>query len=82
MLYGYSPSVVPKPSDWGSHLHVTGYWFPDPEPAWQPPPAPTRPYRPGAAVFGHHIQLEDGVICAVRAVHHHLALPREAPETT
>ena len=82
VLYGYSPSVLPRPPDWGSHLHVTGYWFPDPEPAWQPPPAPTRPYRPGAAVFGHHIQLEDGVICAVRAVHHHLALPREAPETT
>jgi sterol 3beta-glucosyltransferase len=42
VLYGYSPSVVPRPRDWGSHLHVTGYWFPDPDPAWQPPPALTR----------------------------------------
>ncbi len=41
VLYGYSSSVVPRPRDWGSHLHVTGYWFPDPDPAWQPrPPSP------------------------------------------
>jgi sterol 3beta-glucosyltransferase len=38
VLYGFSPSVLPKPPDWGRHLHVTGYWFPDPDPAWQPPP--------------------------------------------
>lgn len=28
-LFGYSPSVVPKPPDWGEWLHVTGYWFLD-----------------------------------------------------
>jgi sterol 3beta-glucosyltransferase len=49
VLYGYSPSVVPKPPDWGSHLHVTGYWFPDPDPAWQPPPALTRFLAAGPA---------------------------------
>jgi len=42
VLYGYSPSVVPKPPDWDSHLHVTGYWFTNPDPAWQPPPALAR----------------------------------------
>ena len=42
VLYGYSPSVLPKPPDWGAHLHVTGYWFPDPQPAWQPPAALAR----------------------------------------
>ncbi|PLW48546.1 hypothetical protein PCANC_12200 [Puccinia coronata f. sp. avenae] len=26
-LYNFSPSVLPKPSDWGDHVHVTGYWF-------------------------------------------------------
>ena len=36
-LGGYSPLVVPKPSDWGDHIHVTGYWFLDPKTAWQPP---------------------------------------------
>jgi sterol 3beta-glucosyltransferase len=37
MLYGFSPSVVPKPPDWGEWLHVTGYWFLDHSPDWQPP---------------------------------------------
>ncbi len=37
ILYGYSPSVLPKPADWGDWLHVTGYWFLDADPAWAPP---------------------------------------------
>jgi UDP:flavonoid glycosyltransferase YjiC (YdhE family) len=37
VLGGYSPLVVPKPSDWGEHIHVTGYWFLDPKSDWQPP---------------------------------------------
>jgi sterol 3beta-glucosyltransferase len=49
VLYGYSPSVLPKPSDWDRHLHVTGYWFPDPDPAWQPPPALARFLQAGPA---------------------------------
>jgi sterol 3beta-glucosyltransferase len=36
-LYCYSPAVVPKPTDWGDNQHVTGYWFLDCEPDWQPP---------------------------------------------
>ena len=36
MILGYSPSVVPKPSDWPDWYHVAGYWFaPEPE-NWQP----------------------------------------------
>jgi UDP:flavonoid glycosyltransferase YjiC (YdhE family) len=27
IIYGYSQYVLPKPEDWGDHLHVTGYWF-------------------------------------------------------
>jgi sterol 3beta-glucosyltransferase len=38
MLYCYSPAVVPKPPDWSEHAHVTGYWFLDHPPDWQPPP--------------------------------------------
>ena len=38
-LYGISPSVVPKPADWGGNIHVTGYWFLEAEPEWTPPPA-------------------------------------------
>jgi UDP:flavonoid glycosyltransferase YjiC (YdhE family) len=37
VFYGYSPTGVPKPPDWGSHLHVTGYWFLDRPAGWQPP---------------------------------------------
>jgi UDP:flavonoid glycosyltransferase YjiC (YdhE family) len=36
-LFGYSPSVLPKPPDWEDYHHVTGYWRLDPPPGWQPP---------------------------------------------
>jgi sterol 3beta-glucosyltransferase len=36
-LHGYSPSVIPKPVDWDEYHHVTGYWFLDAQPGWQPP---------------------------------------------
>lgn len=36
-LYGFSPSVVPKPADWDDNSAVTGYWFLDDE-AWLPSP--------------------------------------------
>lgn len=36
MLYGFSPSVVPKPSDWGDHIEITGYWFLDRSANWRP----------------------------------------------
>jgi len=36
-LFGYSPSVIPKPSDWPSANHVTGYWFLDGDKNWQAP---------------------------------------------
>ena len=37
VLYAYSPSVVPRPPDWGNWNHVTGYWFLDHQPDWHPP---------------------------------------------
>jgi len=37
---GFSDIIVPRPGDWGSHIHITGYWFLDEdEPSWRPPPA-------------------------------------------
>lgn len=36
-VVGVSPAVVPPPSDWPSHVGVTGYWFRDEPPAWLPP---------------------------------------------
>lgn len=35
-LFGYSSAVVPKPTDWSDWFHVTGYWFLDSSPDWQP----------------------------------------------
>ncbi|HEY9641209.1 MAG TPA: glycosyltransferase [Coleofasciculaceae cyanobacterium] len=35
-LYGFSPSVIAKPSDW-QNTFVTGYWFLDAAPDWTPP---------------------------------------------
>jgi sterol 3beta-glucosyltransferase len=39
VIYGYSPSVLPKPPDWPARVYVTGYWFLDLSPTWQPDPA-------------------------------------------
>jgi UDP:flavonoid glycosyltransferase YjiC (YdhE family) len=36
VLNGFSTHVVPRPPDWGAHVHCTGYWFPQDE-TWQPP---------------------------------------------
>ena len=35
ILNGYSRWVVPRPADWGEHVHICGSWFPA-DPAWQP----------------------------------------------
>lgn len=39
MLYGISPAVLARPTDWGASIRVTGYWFLDQEADWSPPPA-------------------------------------------
>jgi UDP:flavonoid glycosyltransferase YjiC (YdhE family) len=37
VLHGMSPTVFPRPADWRSGLSMTGYWWPEAEPGWQPP---------------------------------------------
>ncbi|GAA3990170.1 glycosyltransferase [Allokutzneria multivorans] len=37
VLHGFSPSVVPRPSDWRAGMEVTGFWWPHVDPAWTPP---------------------------------------------
>lgn len=39
VLYGFSPSVIPHPSDWEDDKKITGYWFLDSDEEWQPSPA-------------------------------------------
>ena len=38
ILYPYSRHVLPVPQDFPPHVHVTGYWFLDHSPHWQPAP--------------------------------------------
>jgi sterol 3beta-glucosyltransferase len=35
-LYAYSPTVLPKPADWGPAATVTGYWFLEDHADWKP----------------------------------------------
>ena len=49
VLYGFSPSVVPVPPDWPDDVHVTGYWFRDPDPACTLPAALAAFLAAGAA---------------------------------
>ncbi|MFD9099128.1 glycosyltransferase [Streptomyces collinus] len=37
VFHGFSPLVVPRPEDWPSWAHVTGYWWPARPDGWQPP---------------------------------------------
>lgn len=37
VLYGYSSSLFPRPTDWPANVHVTGTWSLPPDPTWTPP---------------------------------------------
>jgi sterol 3beta-glucosyltransferase len=37
LVYGFSPNLLPRPSDWGDWLQVSGHWFFNEEIGWQPP---------------------------------------------
>jgi sterol 3beta-glucosyltransferase len=37
ILYGFSSAVLPKPTDWGDSVHITGFWFLPAPKMWQPP---------------------------------------------
>jgi sterol 3beta-glucosyltransferase len=39
MLSAYSPRLIPHPDDWPANLQLTGYFFLDSQPDWQPSPA-------------------------------------------
>ena len=49
ILYPYSPHVLPVPPDFPPHVHVTGYWFLDHTPDWQPEPDLLRFLEAGTA---------------------------------
>ena len=37
LLFAFSPAVVPRPSDWGEHVFITGYWSQEDVDDWEPP---------------------------------------------
>ncbi len=37
VVYGFSPTLLPRPSDWGDWLKVSGHWFLDGQPDWLAP---------------------------------------------
>jgi UDP:flavonoid glycosyltransferase YjiC (YdhE family) len=37
ILYAFDRTLIPEPPDWPDHVHITGFWFLDSEPHWQPP---------------------------------------------
>ena len=37
ILYGISPSVIPRPIDWANNIYITGFWFLEPPEDWIPP---------------------------------------------
>jgi sterol 3beta-glucosyltransferase len=39
LLGAYSPTVIPPPLGWPETAYITGYWFLDHSPEWQPSPA-------------------------------------------
>jgi sterol 3beta-glucosyltransferase len=39
VLYSFSEQLCPRPSDWPDHVQITGYWFNEQIPDWQPPAA-------------------------------------------
>ncbi len=36
LLGAYSDKVIPHPPDWPETVHISGYWFLDPQPEWKP----------------------------------------------
>jgi len=36
LIYGFSPTVIPKPGDWSDNQQIGGYWFLDEEQEYQP----------------------------------------------
>ncbi|MFZ5638807.1 MAG: glycosyltransferase [Pseudomonadota bacterium] len=38
-LLGYSPTILPKASEWGADVRVVGYWFLDSDDEYRPPDA-------------------------------------------
>ncbi|MCS6825019.1 MAG: glycosyltransferase, partial [Caldilinea sp.] len=39
VIYGFSEHLLPRPADYGSSVHLTGFWFLETTNGWEPSPA-------------------------------------------
>ncbi|MGH2607292.1 MAG: glycosyltransferase [Anaerolineales bacterium] len=76
IMFAYSRHILPRPADWPSSAHVTGFWQLPPQPGWEPPDALVRFLEAGPppVYFGpgsvRTEQLQDllhSVVASVRA---------------
>lgn len=76
VLLAYSPHILPKPPDWPTWAHVTGYWQLPPPDGWAPPDALLRflesgpvpiYFGPGSMRSRHMGQLLRSVVASCRA---------------
>ncbi|MBE5804434.1 MAG: glycosyltransferase family 1 protein [Clostridiales bacterium] len=37
VIYAVSPMVLPRPKEWGEHIHMSGFWWDDEPVTWEPP---------------------------------------------
>jgi sterol 3beta-glucosyltransferase len=70
VLCGFSPSVVPRRPEWPASVHVTGYWFLDHAPDWQPPADLVRFLEAGRApvYVGFAGGLDDDPVATTRLI--------------
>jgi len=75
-LAGYSDRVLPRPPDWGSNVHITGYWFLDAPSGWQPPAAlqDFLDSGPPPVCIGFGSMSDGDAAQATKAVHQSLAV--------
>lgn len=76
ILFAYSRHILPRPTDWPSNAHVTGYWQLPPRPGWEPPDAlvryleagpPPVYFGPGSVRTEQMMTLLQTVVASVRA---------------
>jgi sterol 3beta-glucosyltransferase len=75
VVYGFSPTLLPPPQDWGPWLQVSGHWYLDEQPGWQPPDQLVRFLEAGKPVyvgFGSMIdeQIEHATSIVLEALQH------------
>ena len=78
-LYGYSPRLIPRPNDWPDWHYVTGFWYLDAPPGWQPPPdlvdfldagPPPLAVSFGSTLFQNGEQVRETIVQAITETGH------------